>query len=384
LAAHLKELCIEFGDVEIMISHEVGKETHREHTHAYMRCSAYFRMQGAVAPDGSRNYFWPFWFQHGGVWYKPDVRRPKKNQRKNRDRDAIRIIQYLEKEDEAPYTTFDRAAYFEQTTIVDAFESGDTARLEREVNGLQGLEALLRIKDMMSTRVQYTERPLFRHLKVWDAKAISIVARPANDPRTANWFYGPAGNQGKSMLCCWMNKVNPLDILYLDFAVGKDFCALVLAAVGYGFTGRMIIIDMTRSESEYMAQHGSCIYSIIENMKKGVFQNTKYQCKRVSLQVEHPHILVMSNVAPDLRQLSADRWNVVPIETPENQAEMPSDWLQQFVGCRYFQSDCPSVQAMKASLLLEPRWSIDPRVPTDDVPPIGGSASAASSAPGRR
>lgn len=371
LKAHLERLTLGRGDLEIMIAHEIGKEEQREHTHVYMRCSGYWRMQSANAPNGTRNYFWPFWFQQDGTWYKPNVQRPRKNAHKNRCRDAKRIIQYLEKEDPAPLTTFDRAAYFETLTVAGAYEMGDLGRLEREVTSLSALESFLRLREGISARRPLEPIPPFRNFLNWDALAISLVARPANDPRTVHWFWSQQGNLGKSKLFNWLNRINPFDILYLDLAVSKDFCALVLAGVQVGFTGRMIVIDMTRSESEWMAAHGSSIYSIVENMKKGVFQNTKFKCVRIQLGVEHPHIVVVANVAPDTRQLSGDRWNIVHLESEHNQRPLRPGWVEQFVNCSYFRTtDCPSVANMRSSVQMAPRWLSDPRVPTDDVPSI--------------
>lgn len=376
LKAHLEKLTFGYGDLEIMIAWEIGKKEEREHTHVYMRCSQYWRMQKINAPDGTKNYLWPFWFQWNDVWYKPHVDKVKKARMKNRCRDAIRIIQYLEKEDPEPLTTFDRAAYFETKTIVDAYEDGDVDRLGREVTSLTTLEAYHRLKDSIKTRVALAPIAPFRPCLTWDARAMSIVAKPANDPRTVNWFWSIQGNLGKSKLFLWLSRINPDDIVYLDLAISKDFCALMLEAVSRGFTGRMIIVDMTRAESNFMATHGSSIYSICENMKKGIFQNTKFKCTRIQLQVENPHIVVVANVRPDVAQLSEDRWNIVNIQDPANQRPARPDWIEQFSNCSYFKHDRPSTQNMKASMLLEPRWVCDPLVPADDIPSIDGASES--------
>lgn len=127
---------------------------------------------------------------------------------------------------------------------------------------------------------------------------INIVNEEPDD-RTVHWFYDPTGGAGKTTLAkhlCIHNK----DCLYLT---GKA------SDMKYGvFTWlqknklKTIIIDLTRSVEAFVSYQG------IEEIKNGIFYNTKYESTMCVF--DSPHVIVLSNFLPDVDALSADRWNI--------------------------------------------------------------------------
>lgn len=120
------------------------------------------------------------------------------------------------------------------------------------------------------------------------------------DDRTIHWFYDEEGGQGKTTLakhlCLSRN-----DILYLT---GKS------ADMKYGIFNWLkkhklhcVIMDFTRSTEGYVSYQG------IEEIKNGIFYNTKYESEMCIF--DNPHVIIFANFKPDLTALSFDRWHVV-------------------------------------------------------------------------
>jgi len=374
LAAHLLKLCEGHTETEIMIAHEIGDEKQREHTHVYMRSSQSWRMRSKIHEPTGRtgNFFWPFWFLHEGKWYLPNVKRPKKGRTKARCIESKKCIPYLEKQDPEPYSTFKREEYFPKETLLEAFDNGNVARLEREVSSLHDLEAFLRMRERVLALKQVIPINMFRKLTVMDATLLSVLASPAIDCRSAWWLWSMMGNVGKTELSRFLEKADPFHVGYFALAKNADFQLLLLNAIKGGCDLRMVIIDLTKSESTWLTEHGSSIYSIIENVKKGFIQSTKYNSCKVELTVDHPHVVVFANAAPDRNALSADRWKVHQIDAPGSEMLEPveDDWLEEYLQCSYYQNDCASIQNLRNSLRLPPRWKTDSLVRVNDVPPI--------------
>jgi len=52
-------------------------------------------------------------------------------------------------------------------------------------------------------------------------------------------------------------------------------------------------------------------YAAVEEIKNGLFFNTKYESKMCIF--NPPHIIIFSNIEPDVTELSADRWIIIKI-----------------------------------------------------------------------
>ncbi len=137
-------------------------------------------------------------------------------------------------------------------------------------------------------------------------KDILALAEADPEPRKIYWVWEPVGKTGKSTLC------RHLFIKYMDNVFPVMVCSGKAADIKYAVAAmkkehhkepRMIIWDLPRS-------HTVPDYAGVEEVKNGLFCNTKYESGSVLLNV-FPHVVVFSNHAPDPEKLSADRWVVV-------------------------------------------------------------------------
>lgn len=67
---------------------------------------------------------------------------------------------------------------------------------------------------------------------------------------------------------------------------------------------RILIFDFTRTKPAFFEM--SEIYSVIEEIKNGIYLSTKFESSMVVTPI--PHVYVFSNELPPYKALSADRW----------------------------------------------------------------------------
>jgi len=123
------------------------------------------------------------------------------------------------------------------------------------------------------------------------------------DDRTIHWVVDLRGNSGKTTLAkhlCLTRK----DCVYIT---GKS------ADMKYGVSKwlekhelRVVLIDLARSQEDYVSYQG------IEEVKNGIFYNTKYESGMCVF--DSPHVIVFANFRPDIEKLSLDRWNIIDVE----------------------------------------------------------------------
>ncbi|AXQ66112.1 MAG: putative viral replication protein [Cressdnaviricota sp.] len=136
-------------------------------------------------------------------------------------------------------------------------------------------------------------------------KILEIIAEKPDD-REVNWIYDEDGNSGKSYLSKYLQLTE--DLYYITGGKQNDIL--------YGYEGQeIVIIDLARTYADNL-EH---IYTIIENLKNGMYLSTKYETIQKIFKV--PHIIVMANFRPDKTKLSRDRWNI--INTDDYQEDIP-------------------------------------------------------------
>lgn len=120
------------------------------------------------------------------------------------------------------------------------------------------------------------------------------------DDRTVHWFYDPAGGSGKTTLAKHILLHNPDNTF---------FCGGKSADMKYGiFTHlkkkklKTVLINLTRTCENYVSYQG------IEEIKDGLFYNTKYESDMVLF--DSPHVIILANFLPDKTALSEDRWHI--------------------------------------------------------------------------
>lgn len=139
---------------------------------------------------------------------------------------------------------------------------------------------------------------ILQNLYPWQKDAEALLTASSIDDRTVHWWYDKNGNIGKSAfakymvvkhgaLYCCSGKY--ADLINLVFNMDMDAC-------------RCIIFDIPRNQGNKVS------YSAIESIKNGLICNTKFETGTKVF--NSPHILVLSNSAPDISALSMDRWNI--------------------------------------------------------------------------
>lgn len=130
-------------------------------------------------------------------------------------------------------------------------------------------------------------------------KKILDIINNKPDSRKVHWIYDEYGNNGKSYIAKY------LQLQYNTYYItgGKQNDIL------YGYDGEeIVIIDLARTYADNL-EH---IYTIIENLKNGMYLSTKYET--VSKMFKIPNIIVMANFKPDINKLSRDRWDIIDTE----------------------------------------------------------------------
>lgn len=141
-----------------------------------------------------------------------------------------------------------------------------------------------------------------RELRPLQVEILKIVENDADD-RTVHWVVDLVGNSGKTTLAkslCLRRK----DAIYIT---GKS------SDMKYGISKwleknelGLVMIDLARSQECYVSYQG------IEEVKNGIFYNTKYESGMCMY--DPPHVVVFANFYPDMEKLSADRWNIIDVE----------------------------------------------------------------------
>lgn len=131
----------------------------------------------------------------------------------------------------------------------------------------------------------------------WQRSIIDIISSEPDD-RTIHWFWEANGCTGKTTFAKYLS--HKFGAIPLE---GKKNDILYCAAM---FESDLYIWDLERCMEEYVS------YGALEKIKNGYFMCSKYESKPIIR--NSPHVIVFANFAPDIKNLSKDRWNIVSIE----------------------------------------------------------------------
>ena len=143
----------------------------------------------------------------------------------------------------------------------------------------------------------------------------NVITKPP-DKRKIYWLWESIGNYGKSSF-----------VRYLCIKKKALICSGKLADLKYliikykeknGTYPKLILFDVPRTNIDYISYQG------LEEIKNGCFASTKYECETVVM--NHPHLVVFANEAPNTSKLSADRYEIINLRG-ESQAECLIDEL---------------------------------------------------------
>lgn len=143
-------------------------------------------------------------------------------------------------------------------------------------------------------------------LREWQSEVLERIRLPPDD-RSIHWICDRKGNCGKTTLAKHLCLTRS-DVIYLS---GK--CADMKYAVWKWLQKKQLsvaILDFTRSQENYISYQG------IEEIKNGIFFNTKYESEMCVY--NSPHVLIFANFMPDMDALSLDRWRIYELNDDTN------------------------------------------------------------------
>lgn len=132
----------------------------------------------------------------------------------------------------------------------------------------------------------------------WQKEIVAIINEEP-DPRKIYWYIDKEGGKGKSELCRYLCLEH--DAILLAGKSGDMKYGIMKYNEKRGYYPEVILIDLPRTfDNNYLC------YTGIEEIKNGMFFNTKYESDMVIF--NRPHIIIFSNTKPDKDNLSLDRW----------------------------------------------------------------------------
>lgn len=144
----------------------------------------------------------------------------------------------------------------------------------------------------------------YEKLYKWQKKIVEICDQKP-DPRKIYWYCDKIGNRGKSELCRYLC-IKKKAILLSGKCADMKYGIVKYIENNNKIAPKIILIDLPRTfDNEYLS------YSGIEEIKNGMFFNTKFESNMVIF--NRPHIFIFSNTTPDNEKLSLDRWIIEEI-----------------------------------------------------------------------
>lgn len=135
-------------------------------------------------------------------------------------------------------------------------------------------------------------------LNWWQSELETILLQKP-DYRTIYWIWDSVGNIGKSSFCKYA--AVKLQACVLNNGTFSDLAFAIPNAP------KIIIWDLPRTIE------GRVNYSAIEACKNGLIFSGKYESKTKVF--NPPHIVVFANFSPDRSAMSADRWEIICLDT---------------------------------------------------------------------
>ena len=124
------------------------------------------------------------------------------------------------------------------------------------------------------------------------------------DWRTVVCIIDPAGNNGKSAICDYLENKGVAKKCLVPM---HSSCRQLMRAVCRVGAQRCYLMDMPRiwgTPKDRLA----CLYEGIEKIKNGFAYDERHSYKE--LHIMEPHVVVFTNKWPDLHLLSVDRWQL--------------------------------------------------------------------------
>ncbi|UOF78643.1 rep protein [Circoviridae sp.] len=164
-------------------------------------------------------------------------------------------------------------------------------------------------EDTRTGRVfEFSKKNLFRRTKskfedIRPREDILETISKEPDNRTINWFWSDEGGLGKTSTVAYVE--HNYNNVCVANGKGADIKNSVISHLEENELD-VLFITVPRCAEGYVS------YSVIEEIKDGLIYSGKYEGGFAN--IEHPHVVVISNFPPDTSKLSEDRWNIVEIK----------------------------------------------------------------------
>jgi len=146
-----------------------------------------------------------------------------------------------------------------------------------------------------------TEDPLADvELYPWQQELVNMIDTTP-DPRQIHWYVDFEGAKGKTFLAkslCMKDS----SILYITGKAADMKYGIASYMISQEQSPTTILVDLSRSQENFVSYQG------IEEIKNGIFYNTKYESSMCVFDI--PHVIIFANFEPDQSKLSTDRWNI--------------------------------------------------------------------------
>lgn len=143
--------------------------------------------------------------------------------------------------------------------------------------------------------------------KIEPRAEVMDIIKEEPDNRTINWIWSVEGGVGKTSTSAYLER--NFEGVCIANGKGADIKNSIIAHLNAGRELDILIINVPRCNENYVS------YSAIEEIKDGLIYSGKYEGGFAN--IEHPHVIVMSNFYPDTTKLSEDRWNIIEVTKKE-------------------------------------------------------------------
>ena len=157
------------------------------------------------------------------------------------------------------------------------------------------------------------QRPRFNNilaitLRSWQEQALQLITSPTE--RKIIWLTGRQGNEGKSWFQCYIEAYYGFHrVTRIDLRIGHANICQVLKKQSLASIDIFLFND-----SRSVAGDKLNFYRILEDIKDGLATTSKYN--NVNIRFKTPNtLLVFSNIFPNTKKLSRDRWEIYDINS---------------------------------------------------------------------
>ncbi len=137
-----------------------------------------------------------------------------------------------------------------------------------------------------------------KELYDWQKEIIELV-KTVPDDRSIYWYWSNTGAIGKTALAKHM--ILKYDAIVLGGKY-KDAYFAIAKRLEKDKDIDIVLFNLPRSVGNIVS------YQALEGIKDGMFFSPKYESNQVVY--DPPHVIIFANCAPDMSQLSEDRWKV--------------------------------------------------------------------------